>query len=493
MDLNLLDKKISPLSKTADVFKSFYEANFDQVIKSIERNKYYYDLVHKHLINRIPKNLKILDIGFGTGDLLDKLKPSDGVGIDLCSKAIKLAKEKHPKKNLSFIEGDIYNEEVREFIRGKRFDVILLINTVVQLHDVIKLFKLLHEFCHNKTRIYIYNYSKVWQPLVILANILGLRVNPPSENWLPPEELRKMFYLADMQEINIDYQILFPFYIPLISTFINKFLAHLPFLELLCMKVGFTVRPIGEKYKQELPQNPACSVVIPCRNEAGHIYEIINRMPDLGPNSEYIFVEGNSTDNTEEVINSAIKENPDKPFTFIKQTGKGLADAIRLGFSHAKGDIFVILDGDITVVPEDLPPFIEALVQNKAEFINGSRLIYPMEQKAMRFLNLVANKLFALIFTYLFGQQIRDTLCGTKVLWKNDYIEIAKSRSLFGEFDPFGDFDLLFGASRLGLKIVDLPVRYTRRIYGESNISRFRDGVLLLKMTYRAFTKLKMT
>ena len=480
------------VSNTAKVFKNFYEENFNRVCLSMKKNKFYYDLKEKSLINKIPKELKVLEIGCWTGDLISKLEPSFGVGIDLCEKAITEAKEKNYSQNIRFIAGDFFNVQTRELIGDVKFDAIVVVNTIGQVHDVISFLKLLHSFCHSRTRIYLYGYNRIWQPLYRLGEIFGLKVKSPEENWLPSEELKQMFYLTDFQEVSINYQLLFPFYIPVLSEVINKFFAHLPLFENLSMIVGFILRPVGEKYKLEKPLSSSCSVVIPCRNEAGHINELVKRLPDLSYGSEYIFVEGNSTDNTEKVIKNIIEEHPDKPFRFFKQTGKGKGDAVRLGFSKAKGDILAILDADITVPPEDLSKFIELLIENRAEFINGSRMVYPMEKEAMRFLNMIANKFFAYLFSFLLGCQVRDTLCGTKVLWKKDYENIVRNRSYFGDFDPFGDFDLIFGAARLNLKIIDFPVRYAERTYGETNISRFRHGLLLLQMSLFAFKKLKM-
>jgi glycosyltransferase involved in cell wall biosynthesis len=233
------------------------------------------------------------------------------------------------------------------------------------------------------------------------------------------------------------------------------------------------------------------SVVIPCRNESGHIRALVGALPRLPPRSEFLFVEGNSRDGTEAVIRAAIAERPDLPIRFIKQTGTGKGDAVRLGFQEATGDVLLILDSDMGVAPADALRFVDALARGKGELINGSRLVYPMEGRAMNFLNLLGNKAFAFLFTWLLGQQVRDTLCGTKALYRRDYEKIAAQRSYFGEFDPFGDFDLLFGASRLNLRIVDLAVRYHARRYGATNISRFSHGWLLVRMSAFAARKLK--
>jgi glycosyltransferase involved in cell wall biosynthesis len=324
-----------------------------------------------------------------------------------------------------------------------------------------------------------------------LAEMLGQKRQPPPDAWLPPEEVANMLALADYELVRRDYAILCPVAIPLVADAINRYLGHLPGLEWLTLMYGLVARPAPHRFQGHRPTAPSTSVIIPCRNEAGHIAPLVARLPALPANSEFLFVEGNSSDATEAAIHEAIAANPDKPLRFLKQTGRGKGDAVRLGFAHARGEVVLILDSDMGVAPEDVPKFVQALVRGKGEFVNGSRLVYPMEGRAMRFLNLLANKAFAFLFSWILGQQVRDTLCGTKALYREDYERIADGRAYFGDFDPFGDFDLLFGAARQNLRIVDLAVRYHERRYGETNISRFRHGLLLLRMSLFAARKLK--
>jgi glycosyltransferase involved in cell wall biosynthesis len=245
-------------------------------------------------------------------------------------------------------------------------------------------------------------------------------------------------------------------------------------------------RPAAERAEE-----PKVSVVIAARNEAGNIKSIFERTPQMGRETEIVFVEGHSKDDTYAAIEREIASHPSTPSLLLKQPGIGKADAIRTGFEKAAGDVLIILDADMTVPPEDLPRFYEALVSGKGEFINGVRLVYPMEKEAMRTLNFFGNKFFSMAFSWLLGQSIKDTLCGTKVLYKKDYELIAANRSYFGDFDPFGDFDLIFGAAKLNLKIVDLPIRYRERTYGTTNISRWKHGLLLLRMVAFAARRIK--
>ena len=210
----------------------------------------------------------------------------------------------------------------------------------------------------------------------------------------------------------------------------------------------------------------------------------------MGSHTELIFVEDHSRDDTLHECRRVAAIMPDKDIKVFTQEGRGKGDAVRLGFSKASGDILMILDADLSVDPEDLPQFYNAIVSGKGEFINGSRLVYAKDPKAMRFLNLLGNKFFALLLTRLLGQPVKDTLCGTKVLHRSDYDRIARGRAYFGDFDPFGDFDLLFGAAKQNLKIVEVPIRYRQRIYGTTNISRFTHGWLLVQMCVEAARKL---
>ena len=472
-----------------EAVRDFYETHHEGIEASRRRYHYYYAYLVRVLRARIPEGQRVLDLGCGAGDLLAALAPSHGVGIDIAPSTVAAARQKHSGKNLTFLEGDVTDSRLLVEAGGP-FDAILLVNVVTHLTDVQRALERLHPLCHARTRVLIYSYSRLWQPVLRAAEALGLKSRQPPEAWLPPEEIRHMLALADFEVVRNDSHVVFPIHLPVVSELLNRFVGHLPILEQLSLVFGIIGRPDPRRLGAP-PAAPSVSVVIPCRNEAGHIRPLVERLPSLGPGSEFLFVEGNSKDDTEAVIRAVIEENPGLPMRLLKQTGTGKGDAVRLGFREARGEVLVILDSDMGVDPADLPKFVEALVRGKGELINGSRLVYPMEGRSMSFLNLVGNKAFAFLFTWLLGQQVRDTLCGTKVLYRRDYEAIAANRAYFGEFDPFGDFDLLFGAARLNLRIVDLAVRYHARRYGETNISRFSHGWLLARMSVFAARKLK--
>jgi glycosyltransferase involved in cell wall biosynthesis len=310
-----------------------------------------------------------------------------------------------------------------------------------------------------------------------------------EQNWLANEDVAHLLDLSDFAPIRRWREILWPVRTPLVAPLVNRFVARLWPLQHLALTNFVVARPQPVPSDNEKP--PRVSVIVPARNEAGNIPAIFDRVPDMGSETELIFVEGHSTDQTFEAIEREIAARPNKRAKLFRQSGKGKGDAVRLGFAEASGEILMILDADLTVAPEDLPRFYEALRTRRGEIINGSRLVYPMERRSMQALNLLANKFFGQAFSWVLGQSIRDTLCGTKALHKVDYDLIAANRAYFGEFDPFGDFDLLFGAARLNLRILDLPVRYRQRTYGSTNISRFSHGWLLFRMLAKAAARLK--
>ena len=447
------------------------------------RRKGYHGLLERYYKFYVPAGSRVLEIGCGTGDLLAALQPSEGVGIDLSPEMIRIARENYPSQNLKFEAEAIERWTVSE----RPFDYIILSDLVGFLYDIREVFKVLKPLCHERTRIVCNYHSQAWKPVLGILEALHLKFRQPVLNWVTREDIQNLFEVSGFDVISQDSRMLFPARFPLVSGFLNRICA--PFWPFRAFNLtNWTVA----RLPKALPDDMGVSVVCPVRNEAGNIPNIVRRLPKFSSPYELIFVEGNSKDATLEACHQAVKDNPQLEISVFKQPGKGKGDAVRVGYAQAKYDILVILDGDMTVQPEDLPKFVEVLRSGTAEFVNGSRLVYPMEGQAMRFLNLLGNKFFSAAFSFLIGQKVKDTLCGTKVLIKSDWLRLVANRSFFGDFDPFGDFDLLFGSARLSLKIRDFPIRYRDRTYGETNISRFRHGFLLLKMCGVALRKLKM-
>jgi hypothetical protein len=358
---------------------------------------------------------------------------------------------------------------------------------VNDLWDVQAVFEGLRSYCHAGTRVVVSFYSHVWQVPLGLAQKFGKATPMLSQNWLTKGDMQNLLTLSGFEALRSWPEMVIPLKVPGAEWF-NRFAARVIPFRWLALTNMMIACPVDTEARAD---DPSCTVVVAARNEQGHIDELFDRIPDMGSHTQIIFVEGNSTDDTYNAIDQAIAAHPERDCLLLKQPGKGKGDAVRAGFAAATGDILMILDADMTVPPEDLPRFFDAIAKGKGEFINGVRLVYPMAEEAMRFFNLLGNKFFAAAFTWLLGQPIRDTLCGTKVLWRKDYDRLAANRSYFGDFDPFGDFDLLFGAAKLNLKILELPVRYQARRYGETNISRWRHGVLLLKMVAFAARRIK--
>jgi ubiquinone/menaquinone biosynthesis C-methylase UbiE len=424
----------------------------------------------------------VLELGCGRGDLLASVKPSLGVGVDFAEEMVRAASRRH--SNLRFIHADAHALDLNE-----KFDVIIMSDLVNDLWDVQSVLQKVFELTTPRSRIIINFYSHLWEPVLKAAERLELATPTLYQNWLTAEDVNALLRLTNFEMIKRWQEVLWPLPPAFLANVCNRFLVKLWPLKHLALTNFIVARP--QQGSDRVADHSSVSVIIPARNEEGNIPNIFARVPCMGRSTELVFVEGHSRDNTYAAIEASIAAHPERPCQLLRQNGTGKGDAVRLGFVRARGEMLMILDADLTVPPEELRRFYEALHSGKGEFINGVRLVYPMERQAMRFLNLLGNKLFSLAFSWLLGQPIKDTLCGTKVLWKRDYEIIAANRAHFGDFDPFGDFDLIFGAVKLNLKITDLPIRYRERTYGTTNIQRWKHGWLLLKMVMFAARRLK--
>ena len=448
--------------------------------------KYFRNSALDYLRFLIPKDQRILALGCGTGDTLASLEPAFGLGVDLDPSSLQLARANHP--SLDFIEGDMEDIVLLQKIsQSQPFDIILLEGSLGYADDIQAFLNNLRNVCNEETRVISLYYGYLWEPILRLAEKLGLRQCSFKTTWLRMSDVENFMSLGGFETIKREWRILLPFNLFGLGTVVNRFLAPLPWVRRLALCHYLVAR----KNPDQVRPDRSVSVIIPCRNERGNIELAIKRMPKLGKSMEVIFVEGHSSDGTWEEIQRVQEAFPEVDISAVQQNGEGKGDAVRMGFQLSKGDVLMILDADLTVPPEDLEKFYEIVRSGKGEYVNGSRLIYGMEDQAMRFLNFLANHFFALVFTFLINQRLTDTLCGTKVLSRDNYNKIEAGRNYFGTFDPFGDFDLIFGASKLNLKFVEVPVRYASRRYGSTQISRFRHGLLLLRMVFFAYRKLK--
>lgn len=446
-----------------------------------EKNQYYYQDRERYMRFLVPEGSEVLELGCGTGELLHALKPSRGVGVDFSGEMIRIARERFPR--LEFVETDIEN---LDGVEGK-FDFLILDDVIGHFQDIQTAFRALRAFCRADTRIIVTYYSFLWEPVLKFGERLGQKMPQAHQNWLATEDIANLLWLERFEVVKTEPRLLLPKRVPWLSEAVNRFLAPLPGLRKLCLCRYVVARPLGLREKRSY----STTILVPARNEAGNVEAAVKRIPQFGGHQEMIFVEGGSTDDTRQEIQRVMEAYPHKDIKMLVQSGKGKGDAVRTGFSEAAGEILMILDGDLTMPPEDLPKFYDAIAGDTGEFINGCRLVYPMEKEAMRFLNLLGNKFFSMMFTWILNQRFKDTLCGTKVLFRKDYEKIQMNRGFFGDFDPFGDFDLIFGAVKQNLKVVEVPIRYRERTYGSTNISRFRHGWLLLKMTLFAYRKMK--
>ncbi|MBO0939166.1 glycosyltransferase [Fibrella sp. HMF5335] len=449
----------------------------------INRNNYYYKSLTRFLQYNVPAGKSVLEVGCGTGYMLNALQPSRGMGIDIRADLIEFARTTYP--DLIFKQQDANQPD----FDGETFDYIILSDTIGYLDDVQQVLVQLHAACHADTRLIITYQNALWWPVLEVAESIGLKMPEKRQNWLDKGDIANLLTISDFDTVRTGKRMLMPRYIPLFSGFMNRYVANLPLFN----RLGLFTFVVARSLRHAVPATvPSVTVVVPARNEAGNIDDIVRRTPQMGSHTQLIFVEGNSTDNTWAEVQRVCATYTDTlELSCMQQPGKGKGDAVRKGYSHATGDILMILDADMTVPPEDLPKFYEAIASGRGEYINGSRLVYPMEDQAMRTLNIMGNKFFSMAFSWLLSQQIKDTLCGTKVMTQANYKRLAAGRGYFGEFDPFGDFDLIFGSAKLNLKFVEIPIRYRARTYGETNISRFKHGWLLLKMTFFALNKIK--
>jgi ubiquinone/menaquinone biosynthesis C-methylase UbiE len=451
----------------------------------ITRNAAYYGEDRRYMRFLIAPGSRVLDLGCGTGDLLAALEPSVGVGVDLSPAMIERARSKHP--DLTFYVGDAEDDAFLATIEGP-FDYIVMSDTIGLLDDIETGLRGLHRLCTADTRLVIAYYSPIWEPALWIASLIKMRMPQPPVNFISNTDFLNILDLSDFETVRTEARQLVPRKAFGLGHLINRYIAPLPIINRLCLRTYVVARSLRIRGRQD----PSVSVIIPCRNERGNIQSAIERIPRFASPLEIVFVEGHSSDGTyEECLRVRDSCAGLWDIKVFKQPGRGKGDAVRKGFEMAIGDILMILDADLTVPPEALPKFHAAIVSGKGEFVNGTRLIYPMDREAMRPLNFIANRLFAAAFSFLINQRFTDTLCGTKVLTKQAYKRIAAQRHYFGEFDPFGDFDLILGAAKSSLKIVEIPIHYGSRTYGETQISRFRDGLMLLRMVLFAFRKLK--
>ncbi len=461
---------------------------FDRIGPDLERwtrkNLYYHRQVHAFFARRIPAGQRVLEIHCRTGTLLSGVSPAHGVGVEISSQLVETARQLHPELTFHCMD------PVEVDSLGLQFDFVIL-NQVADLAvDLLALFKALRSCCHEDTRIIITSFGALWHPMLRLAGKLSLILEPPYRNWFTPATLERIIRLSGLETVVSGRFCLLPKYMPLLTRFCNRILAKTPGLSRLCLMHYQVVRC-------EPPTRDASdyrvSVVVPCKNEEGNVADVARRVPEMGIGTELIFVDDRSTDETAKEVSRAIERYPERTIRLVDGPGEGKGAAVRAGLESATGDVYTILDADMTVMPEALPEFYAGLVEGRGEFINGTRLVYPLEKDSMRTMNLAGNQMFAALISYLMEQPISDSLCGTKMLWARDYPKIVAARTDLRSVDVWGDFDWLFGAAYRNLKICELPVHYLERVTGRSKMGkRFRNALVMLRMCWHAYWLLKL-
>ncbi len=446
----------------------------------IRRNRYFYIRLKRVLQFIVEPGKRVLEVRCQTGHLLAAVKPAYGVGVEISEAMVECARRLHP--GLHFVTSDPEDLDLNE-----TFDYILF-SHIFDTVDILRAFERIRRHCTPETRIVVINFNHLWEPILEFASKTGLRAKFVEPNWVSENDIRGFLKLAGFRPVRKHRLLLFPKWIPLFSAAMNGVLARLPGLRRLCMMQVMVARPISEGPREE---DVSVSVVVPCRNEAGNIQHAVERIPAMGKHTEILFCDDQSTDGTAREIERMQASRPDKRIRLIQGPGRGKAENVWTGFRAARGDVLMILDADLTVMPEELPMFFRALVSSRGDFINGTRLVYPVQERAMKFANMIGNKLFGLLFSFLLDQRIKDTLCGTKVLWRKDWLRMETNLGTWGITDLWGDYELLFGASKLNLEIVEVPVHYQERTHGVTKMTRvLSNGLRMLGICWHAWRRL---
>ena len=481
--------EIFPKKKHLQKIKGHFNLMAKKRENWIKKSKYFHNEDLRVIKEIIPIDSNVLEIGCGNGNLIGNLDVRQSIGIDISDKLIDSAMNKFSR--VKFFCSDIISFR-KKFISPTKFDFIIISDTIGYFNDIQKTLESIHDFCKPETRIVISYFSPIWQPILSLAEKIGLKMpdlNPPL---FASSDLKNFVEVSGYQTIKLEKKIILPLKLFGIERIVNRFIANLPIINHLCLRQYLICRSLKVIKKNQFK---SASIIIPCRNEFGNIRAGLKRIESFCKKMEVIFVEGNSSDDTWNEIKKVMKEDEFKKKNFIiralKQEGSGKKNAVFKGFDNAKYEVLMILDGDLTVKPEELSKFWDKISSGEAEFINGTRLIYPMEDNAMRFLNYIANKIFSYLFSWILGQRYTDTLCGTKIISKKNYLRAKSFTKDLEKLDPFGDFFFIFSSLRLNLKMIEIPVRYKARKYGETQISRFRDGFKLIKMFFITFFKFK--
>lgn len=431
----------------------------------LNKNAYYHYQINSFIASVITPKSSVLEIGSATGALVSALANVQYLGIDFSPKMVEAAAGKFP--GVKFLCSGLSG--LRE---EKKYDFCVMSNLLDYLPDIWTELELLKKFMHQDSKLIITTSNPLWEPVLRMAAQFRLKTPDGPRNFITNNDIMNFLQLLDYEVIEYGYRIFLPKGIPAVSAVINKIIPLIPGFRNLCAMQFIIARVKPEK---TMRKRLSCSVIIPCHNEADTIENCLSRVPAIGSSTEVIVVDDGSSDATALKVRGFTSTHTKvRLISYPKNKGKGFA--VKTGFDAATGDVLMILDADMAVEPEELPRFFELLEDGRAEFVNGTRMIYPRENESMKLLNFIGNKFFGIILSLIMGQRNTDTLCGTKALRKKHYLNMK-----LGDC-PWGDFDLLFGAAKLRLKMVELPVHYKKRFAGQSKMKPFKHGWQLLKM-----------
>ena len=458
--------------------KEFVRDHFDVLAKDYDKwkkkNSYYYRSLKAFIKHIVQPNSSVLEIGCATGDILASTNPSRGVGIDISSEMIKLASEKHPQQ-------EFVNTSIENFQNQEKFDYIIMVDVIDHVYDVMDVFKAVYQHCHPTTRIVLTTASPWWDPVFMIMEKFKAKMPEGPHNFVEIKNIANILELLDFKVNYFGYMLLFPKYIPILSYLANTVGVRTWGVRRLSPIQYMLIQPL---MRNEINLGLGCSVIIPCYNEENNIEEAIRRIPSMGKYTEIIVVNDGSQDRTADCVRELQKKYSNLKL-IDNPSNKGKGYAIQQGFAAATQEILMTLDADLSVPPEELPRFFDPLNKAQGQFVNGTRMVYPMiEPQRMRTVGLLGNKILGQIMTFIIRQDLSDTLCGTKAFYKRDlkYMNMG--------VDKWGDFDLLFGAAKLGNTILEVPVHYKSRKTGEPRMKLFRHGFYILKACFRGIREL---
>jgi SAM-dependent methyltransferase len=452
-----------PKPSSARALRDYFETVAPDWDRWRERNRYYHDHLQELVLGPVPPGRDVLEIGAGTGDVLAAAEPHIGVGLNISERLTELARSKYPDLRFETFVPDAVGRQA-----ALDTDYILSVNLLDHSYDLYELFANLRDCMTERTLLITTSSNPLWSPVLRLASQLGLRMPESPRNFITNRDIASILHVLGFDVVEEALALPVPTRIPLVAPLLNAILPDLPLV-----KFSGSVQFIAAR--RRIPrEHLSVSVVVPCHNEEGNVAECARRVPDMGAGTEIVFVDDGSTDGTRAAVVTAMAEDP-RVRLIAYDTNHGKANAVRAGFAATRNDVLMILDADMTVAPEDLPKFLEPIASGTADFVNGTRLVYPMEGEAMPTVNFLGNKAFCFLVSWVVRQRVSDTLCGTKALLRRDY----ETMPLPGR-DRWGDFDLLFGAARQKLRIREIPIHYRDRMAGQSKMNVSKDGPLFL-------------